>query len=100
MGEYAHIPLNIKKKSKILSNWNSNKEILVVYFYKTLIKIYYTCTDPVPAWHMAKNLPANTKEARVVGLIPGSGRFPGRRNGNSLQYSRLEIPWTEEPGEL
>ena len=33
MGEYAHIHLNIKKKGKILSNWNSNKEILVVYFY-------------------------------------------------------------------
>ena len=25
-----------------------------------------------------------------VGLIPGSGRSPGRRNGNPLQYSCLE----------
>ena len=25
-----------------------------------------------------------------IGLIPGSGRYPGERNGNSLQYSCLE----------
>ena len=35
-----------------------------------------------------------------LGLIPGSGRSPGGRNGNSLQYSCLEIPWREEPGGL
>ena len=27
-----------------------------------------------------------------LGLIPGSGRFPGEGNGNSLQYSCLENP--------
>ena len=32
------------------------------------------------------------------GSIPGSGRSPGGGNGNSLQYSRWRIPWTEEPG--
>ena len=26
------------------------------------------------------------------GSIPGSGRYPGERNGNPLQYSRLENP--------
>ena len=44
-----------------------------------------------------KNPPANTED---VGSIPGSGRFPGGVNGNPLQYSCLEIPWTEEPGGL
>ena len=34
------------------------------------------------------------------GSIPGSGRSPGEGNGNPLQYSCLEIPWTEEPGRL
>ena len=33
-------------------------------------------------------------------MIPGMGRSPGEGNGNSLQYSCLEIPWTEEPGRL
>ena len=36
---------------------------------------------------MAKNLPANAGD---VGLIPGTGRFPGEGNGNPLQYSGLE----------
>ena len=31
------------------------------------------------------------------GLISGSGRSTGEGNGNPLQYSCLENPWTEEP---
>ena len=38
---------------------------------------------------MVKNLPANTGD---MGLIPGSGRFPGEGNGIPLQYSCLENP--------
>ena len=34
-----------------------------------------------------------------LGSIPGSGRS-GEGNGNPLQYSYLEIPWTEKPGRL
>ena len=42
-----------------------------------------------------------TCHARDPGLIPELRRFPGKGNGNTLQYSRLvRIPWTEEPGEL
>ena len=33
-------------------------------------------------------------------LILRSGRSPGEGNGKTLQYSCLEIPWTEEPGGL
>jgi len=53
-----------------------------------------------------KNFPSGSavKESACnagdMGLIPGSGRSPGGGNGNPLQYSCLEIPWTEEPGEL
>ena len=39
-------------------------------------------------------------QAGDAGLIPGSGRSPGEGNGNTLQYSCLEIPWTEEPDSL
>ena len=47
---------------------------------------------------VVKNLPANAGD---VGLILGSGRSPGERNGNALQYSCLgEIPWTKELGML
>ena len=34
------------------------------------------------------------------GLIPASGRSPGEGNSNPLQYSCLENPMTEEPGQL
>ena len=44
---------------------------------------------------MAKNLRAGDP-----GLIPESGRSPGEGNGNPLQYSCLENPWTEELGGL
>ena len=39
---------------------------------------------------VAKNLPANAGDSRDAALIPGSGRSPGVRNGNPLQYSFLE----------
>ena len=39
---------------------------------------------------MAKNLPANTGDARGAGSIPGSGRSPGGGHGNPLQDSCLE----------
>ena len=35
-----------------------------------------------------------------LGLIPGWGRSPGEGKGNPLQYSCLENPTAEEPGEL
>ena len=38
---------------------------------------------------MVKNLPANAGD---TGSIPGSGRFPGGGNGNTLQYSYLGNP--------
>ena len=49
---------------------------------------------------MVKILPANAGDAGDMGSIPGWRRSPGVGNGNSLQYSCMEIPWTEEPGEL
>ena len=40
---------------------------------------------------LAKNLPFSAGNARDVGLILGSGRFPpGRGNGNPFQYCYLE----------
>ena len=38
---------------------------------------------------VVKNPPANAGD---VGSIPGSGRSPGERSGNPVQYSRLENP--------
>ena len=41
---------------------------------------------------MVKNLPASAGDIRYMGLIPGSGRSPGREHSNQLQCSYLENP--------
>ena len=41
---------------------------------------------------MVRNLPANARDIRDQGLVPGWGRYPGGGNGNPLQYSCLENP--------
>ena len=42
----------------------------------------------------------STCSAEDLGSVPGLGRSPGGGHGNTLQYSCLENPWTEEPGGL
>ena len=39
---------------------------------------------------MVKNSPANARDIRNMGSIPGSGRSPGGGHGNPLQYFCLE----------
>ena len=41
---------------------------------------------------MVKESACSAGDAGDVGLIPGSGRFPGGGNGNPLQHSCLENP--------
>ena len=41
---------------------------------------------------VVKNPPANAKDIRDVGSIPGLGKSPGGWHGNPLQYSCLENP--------
>ena len=43
-----------------------------------------------PGGSARKNPPAG--DSGDTGLIPGLGRFPGRRHGNLLQYPSLENP--------
>ena len=45
---------------------------------------------------VVKNPPANAGDVRDLGLIPGSGRFPGGGHGNPLQHSCLENPMDQE----
>ena len=39
---------------------------------------------------MVKNLPANARDSRDEGSIPGLGRSSGEGNGNPFHYSCLE----------
>ena len=45
-----------------------------------------------PGGSLVKNSPANAGDTGKVSLIPESGKLPGERNGNPLQYSCLENP--------
>ena len=51
-----------------------------------------------PGGSVVKGLPANAGDESWIPLL---GRSSGKGNGtNPLQYSCLEIPWTEYPGGL
>ena len=49
---------------------------------------------------VAKNSPANTRDAGDSGSVTGSGRCPGERNGYHSSVLVWRIPWKEEPGRL
>ena len=49
---------------------------------------------------VVKNPPAMQMMQGDLALVPGSGRSSGEENGNPLQYTCLENPWTEESGGL
>ena len=53
----------------------------------------------LPWWFSGKDSTSKTRDTGDEGLILGLERFPGEGHGNPLQYSCLENPWTEEPGE-
>ena len=65
-----------------------SRSLLFIYF----ILVTRICQESPQVVLVVKNLPANAGEARDMGSIPGSGRSPGRGNGNPLQYSCLENP--------
>ena len=52
--------------------------------------MYILLIKGFPGDAMIKKPPADIGDVRDAGSIPGSGRSPGERNGNSLQYSCLE----------
>ena len=45
-----------------------------------------------PGGSEVNNPPANAADEEDMGSIPGSGRSPGKGNGNPVQYSCLENP--------
>ena len=50
-----------------------------------------------PGGTVVTNPPANAGDARSMGLIPGTGRYPEEGNGNPLQYSCLRNPMDRGP---
>ena len=52
----------------------------------------HTINSGLPWWPSSKESVCNSGTAWDLGLIPGSGTFPGGGHGNPLQYSCLENP--------
>ena len=73
--------------------WREEKTVL-----QPLVYSFFMTAVAFLGGAVVKNLPANARDAGDPGSIPGSGRSPGRGNGNPLQNSCQEIPWAEEPG--
>ena len=47
----------------------------------------YTLDWSFPGGSMGKEPACNARDARDMGSTPGSGRSPGEKHGNQLQYS-------------
>ena len=56
----------------------------------------YPWIQGFPDGSVVKNLPDNAGDTGNLDLIHGLGRFPGGRNGNLLQNSRLGKPMDVE----
>ena len=53
-----------------------------------------------PCGSVGKESACNAGNTGDTGSVSGWERSPGEGNGNALQHSCLENPWTEEPGGL
>jgi len=60
--------------------------------YTLVLALCYAEQRGLPRWLSAKESTCNAGDARDVGSILRSARFPGGGNGSPLQYSCPEIP--------
>ena len=64
------------------------------------VSVLEFCILIPPLWVYPSLFSEVTCNTGDPGSVPESGRSPGERHGNPLQYSFLEIPWTVEPVRL
>ena len=94
-----YITFRCTGKPKNLYN-SCNIHLLCWSRAESVISLRFVCTKKVqrvlyglPRWLSGKeSLPSSAGDARDEGSIPGSGRSPGKGNGNPLQYHCLENP--------
>ena len=96
----SHLPVSAEMSSPRRSNPSLTLSITCFLFFalKEFINIgnrlahLFIYHMDLPRWLVVKNPPVNKGAAGDAGSIPGSGRSPGERNGNPLQYSYLGNP--------
>ena len=84
-------------KDLIMYVHSANTTIYIINLIPLIPKYYHDATWASTTWAsqvvlVVNNPPANAGDIRDMGSIPGSGRSPGGRHGNPLQYSYLENP--------
>ena len=91
-------------QSRTRLKWLSSSRMIKILRITHFLKVLWSSNDlslkywwGFPSGLGVKNPTVNAEDAS---LIPGSGRSPGERNDNPLQYSSWEIPWTKESGGL
>ena len=99
---YQCFPLNTGQRWQPEQQLSGAKPIrlpgghLQTWFASGSVEFSYSCliwgNKGFSGGSMVRNLPANARDIRGMGLIPTSGRSPGGRHGNPLQYSCLEYP--------
>ena len=76
----------------------SSATLQLPYITFSLSLLFSACLHYLqPSGSVGKESACNAGD---LGLIPVSGRSSGEENGNPLQYSCLDIPWTDELGRL
>ena len=80
---YLPAPENSPSSKSVVS-------LLLLHPCKSKSRIKVKCDKITRSYLLVKNPPA------MQGLMPGSGRAPGERNGYPLQYSCLEKPMDRE----
>ena len=80
-----------KKKTHNSDLTSKNKKFYIMKADKHLpfTKLYHRASQVLLA---LKNLPANARDVRDMGLIPALGKSPAVGNGTPLQYSCLGNP--------
>ena len=69
--------------------YKSPRDLVKIQILIQLVWVGSEILQGLPGGSVVINLPANAGDS---GLIPGSGRSPGRGHGNPLQYSCLGSP--------
>ena len=86
---YGSIPSSTKSKV-VLSNCDFSHKVLNVDMFSSTVSFKSSFPPSgLPRWLSSKE---SACSAGDTGSIPQSGRFPGRGNGNPLQYPCLKYP--------
>ena len=72
--------------------WMGREVAEECHWQPVLLYNYPTQLLGFPGGTVVKNLHVNAGDAGDMSSIPGSGRYPGERSGNPLQYSCMENP--------